>query len=359
VEEFLRVPVDLPPGGAFTYSSATSHMLSAITQMAAGESVLDYLQPRLFEPLGFSGHSWDTDPEGICSGGNGLSLRSVDLLKWGALHLQDGMWAGARILPDGWVEAATRRHVAHATPGAWNGTEYVPSESVNGLLDEGYGYQIWVDARGSYRASGMFGQDVFVFPDHDAVVAITGSVRNSDHPLLVRLLHDELVPAFTGTPSPTADRQLHTELAGTHDAPALPTMTPALDIDGMRFRCEPNADGLDAIRFRGDAETLVVTLTDTRGAHDVRCGLATWMESRTGVTGWQLHHSYQPPSMRILAAARWTTPRRLVLEWYFVESPFHDVVSIDFVSGSELRLHRRTNVNSGATERPVITARLV
>jgi len=79
VAEFLGAEVADPPGQRFTYSSATSHMLSAIVARATGESVAEYLRPRLFEPLGFQAHSWEADPEGNSSGGNGLSLRSVDL----------------------------------------------------------------------------------------------------------------------------------------------------------------------------------------------------------------------------------------------------------------------------------------
>ncbi|WP_158880288.1 serine hydrolase domain-containing protein [Amycolatopsis anabasis] len=358
VEEFLRAEVEFPPGKAFTYSSASSHILSAIVQRAAGVTVFEYLRPRLFEPLGFSGHSWDTDPEGICSGGNGLSLRSVDFLKWGVLHLHDGIWCGRRVLPDGWVRAATGWHVENAHAGAWNGAEFVPRDpGESEERAEGYGYQIWLDVDGAYRASGMFGQDVFVLPHHDAVVATTGSIRHGRHRLLSGLLHDELVPAFSGTPSVAGDERLAAALAGTGDAPELSSVPAAVDVDGKRFRCAANPDGVEAISFRREADELVVTLEDARGAHGVRCGLAAWAESSTGVTGWQLHHSYQPESMRVLAGARWTAPDVLTLDWYFAESPFHDTVTVEFTSGDELRWHRRTNVNSGDTERPVITAR--
>ncbi|GAA4526876.1 serine hydrolase domain-containing protein [Amycolatopsis samaneae] len=358
VEEFLRAEVEFPPGKAFTYSSATSHMLSAIVQRVSGETVFDYLTPRLFAPLGFSGHSWDTDPEGICSGGNGLSVRSADFLKWGVLHLNDGVWEGERILPEGWVAAVSSWHVENATSGTWNGAEFVPQDAADSdERPEGYGYQVWLDADGAYRASGMFGQDVFVLPHHDAVVVTTGSIKHGRHRLLSGLLHDELVPAFTGTPSSAADERLAAELAGTHDAPPVSSVTPAIDVDGARFRCAANEDELDAISFRREGDELVVTLEDTRGAHDVRCGLSTWVESRTGVTGWRLHHSYQSESMRVLAAARWSAPRVLRIDWYFAESPFHDTVTAEFTGDGELRWHRRANVNSGATERPVVSAR--
>ncbi|MGW7538079.1 serine hydrolase domain-containing protein [Amycolatopsis sp. NPDC054798] len=356
VREYLRTPVELPPGKAFTYSSATSHMLSAIVQRTSGQSVFDYLQPRLFAPLGFAGHSWDTDPEGICSGGNGLSLRSIDFLKWGVLHLHDGIWQGERILPSGWVREATAWHVQNADAGSWNGTEFVPVSSADSdERPEGYGYQLWLDADGGYRASGMFGQDVFVLPQHDAVVVTTGSITHGKHRLLSGLVHDLLVPAFDGDPSASADALLAADLAGTAVAPALsPT---AVELDGQRYLCESNEDGLAEISFAVDGDVLVVALDDARGRHSVRCGLSAWVESDTSVSTWQLHHSYQAESARVLAAAQWRSPRELVLEWYFVESPFHDTVTVEFGDGL-LRWRRRTNVNSGSTERPVVSARL-
>jgi hypothetical protein len=77
------------------------------------------------------------------------------------------------------------------------------------------------------------------------------------------------------------------------------------------------------------------------------------------MTGWRLHHSYQPPDMRVVGGARWSGPHTLTLDWYFVESPFHDAVSVEFLPGGRLRWTRSVNVNSGDTERPPITAAAV
>jgi CubicO group peptidase (beta-lactamase class C family) len=363
VAEFLGAEVADPPGQRFTYSSATSHVLSAIVTRATGESVAEYLRPRLFEPLGFQAHSWEADPEGYSSGGNGLSLRSVDFLKWGVLHLRDGWWDGRRVLPEGWVRQATTARVSGASSGSWNGSEFIPADGSGAApereRERGYGYQVWLGPEDSYYASGMFGQECIVLPRRDAVVAITASIPRGRHLELSELVYELLVPAFDGPGAPPDDRRLAEQLAGAGEPPAAPSMAPAIEVDGRGYRCDPNEDGITGIRFDRASEQLTVIVEDGRGTHRVRCALDGWAESVTTMTGWRLHHSYQPPDMRVVAGARWSGPHTLTLDWYFVESPFHDAVSVEFLPGGRLRWTRSVNVNSGDTERPPITAATV
>lgn len=362
VAEFLASEIPFPPGQRFTYSSATSHMLSAVVQLATGETVMNYLRPRLFEPLEFREHTWDTDPDGISSGGNGLSLRSIDLLKWGVLHLQDGVWEGRRVLPEGWVGDATTRHVDRPTATTWDGARFVPvaQDQAAAGYRRGYGYQIWLGPGGAYHASGMFGQQCYVFPRQDTVVAITGSIAGGRHRRLAELVYTKLAGAFDGLPgSPQADLRLGAQVARAACPPLIQPIPPAIHVDRTRYACADNEDGIKGIAFDRDETGLVVTLTDERGTHTVHCGLSYWLETDTTVTGWRLHHSYQPESMRVLARAYWTAPRTLVLDWYFVESPFHDTVTVTFSEDNTLRWLREANVNSGDTCRPVVVAHLV
>ncbi len=75
-------------------------MLSAIVQKATGKTVLDYLQPRLFEPLGIEHPTWETSPQGISAGGYGLSIRTEDIARFGQLYLQKGKWQGKQLVPE-------------------------------------------------------------------------------------------------------------------------------------------------------------------------------------------------------------------------------------------------------------------
>ena len=139
-------------------------MLSAIVQKATGQTVLDYLQPRLFEPLGIEQPTWETSPQGISTGGYGLSIRTEDIAKFGQLYLQKGKWQGKQLVPASWVEAATARQTSNGS-------------NPNSDWDQGYGYQFWRCRHGAYRGDGAFGQYCIVLPEQDAVIAITSGVR--------------------------------------------------------------------------------------------------------------------------------------------------------------------------------------
>jgi CubicO group peptidase (beta-lactamase class C family) len=108
---FLNHPVPHKPGTHFQYNSLGTYMLSAIVQKVTGQTVLDYLKPRLFAPLGIDNPRWDASPQGISCGGWGLYLRTEDVAKFGQLYLQKGKWNGKQIVPEKWVAEATKYQV--------------------------------------------------------------------------------------------------------------------------------------------------------------------------------------------------------------------------------------------------------
>lgn len=158
VKSYLEAPVNSDPGSEFEYNSMNSYMLSAIVTEITGESLLDYLRPRLFEPLGITRVFWESCPKGISKGGWGLFLCAEDLAKLGQLYLDKGRWKGVQVMPEHWVETST---ASHAVP---------PQET--GFA--GYGYQLWTGKRtGSFAFNGMLGQNVFVYPDNNMVIVTT------------------------------------------------------------------------------------------------------------------------------------------------------------------------------------------
>ena len=155
VSGFLDAPVRGTPGTVFEYNSMNSYMLSAIVTERTGRSMMEYLKPRLWEPLGIRHVFWESCPAGITKGGWGLFLCPEDAAKLGQLYLQKGVWEGKRVLPEGWVERSTSVHAN-------------PQERMGRY---GYGYQIWMEERpGSYAFNGMLGQNVLVLPDLEMVV---------------------------------------------------------------------------------------------------------------------------------------------------------------------------------------------
>src|SRR6476659_10029224 len=171
-------------------------MLSAAVQKATGQTLLDYLKPRLFDPLGIAKPTWEASPQGISAGGYGLSVRTEDIAKFGQLYLQKGKWNGKQLVPAAWCEEATARQTS-------NGSN--PKSD----WDQGYGYQFWRCRHGAYRGDGAFGQYCVVLPEQDAVIAITSGLR--DMQAVLNLVWNNLLPDLKPAALPadaTAEKQL-------------------------------------------------------------------------------------------------------------------------------------------------------
>jgi CubicO group peptidase (beta-lactamase class C family) len=194
VKSFLAQPVEHKPGAHFLYNTPATHMCSAIVKKVTGETVLDYLRPRLFEPLGIENPEWGSSPQGNTFGGWGLRIRTEDIAKFGQLYLQKGQWNGKQLLPASWVELATAKQVS-------NGSD--PTKD----WDQGYGFQFWRCRHGAYRGDGAFGQFCVVLPEQDAVVAITADTKDMQAELNV--VWDKLLPAFHAQTLPAnADEEM-------------------------------------------------------------------------------------------------------------------------------------------------------
>ena len=189
VKQFLTQPFPYVPGTRFLYNTMGTYVLSAIVTKVTGQTVLDYLKPRLFDPLGIEHPRWDSSPEGYSLGGTGLYLRTEDMAKFGQLLLQHGEWQGKPLVPRQWVEEATSKQIstvdeAHAKIGPdWH---------------QGYGFQFWRCRHNAFRADGAGGQFIVVMPDQDAVIAITADTGNMQGEL--DAVWDHLLPAFQAKP---------------------------------------------------------------------------------------------------------------------------------------------------------------
>lgn len=332
IAEFFKIPVVYDPGTKWVYTSAASYMLSAIISKTTGQSTYEYLKPRLFKPLGISGEDWAPGPQDITPGGNGLSWHTADSLKLGILYLQNGAWQGTQLLPKGWAQNC---HAGH-----------VPGQ---------YGYQWWLGPGSAYYADGMFGQFTFVFPEHDAVLAVTAADKCD------KLVWKHFPQGFDGGhATPDAHKALADRIAHLRVLPPLsPAGSPmATKISGHTYFFADNSDKISQIRLDFTDDTCLFTMRDDRGEHTVSCGLRSWREGFTTVTGDKLHHEYQPDLMHVVAGGRWTNDATFQMTWQFVESAFRDTVTCRFENGT-LVFDRSVNVNSGPLQRPTITGRVM
>lgn len=151
----LDQPMDAAPGEKWTYNSGGSHLISGIIEDATGQFIDAYAETHFFGPLGITDYHWKKTPKGFPDTEGGLFLEAEQLAKIGYLHLNDGMWDGTRILPEGWSKDATAQHV----------------EGVNNL-GWGYGYQWWrLDQNNTeiWAGLGFGGQFFLILPEHNIV----------------------------------------------------------------------------------------------------------------------------------------------------------------------------------------------
>ena len=195
VEGFLAWPLEYEPGGCYCYNSLGTYVLSATVQKVTGQKIVDYLEPRLWKPLGIEKPHWLESPTGVNTGGWGLFLKTEDLARMGLCLLQGGKFAGRQVIPADWVREMSARQVDSAPAGLTSVQieERGIEKSTNDWL-QGYGYQMWRCRHGAFRADGAHGQFILVLPEQDAVIVTTANI---DH-MAVELsqIWEHILPAL-------------------------------------------------------------------------------------------------------------------------------------------------------------------
>ncbi len=363
VRTFLALPIVNPPGTTFLYNSGATYMLSAIVQQVTGQRVIDYLRPRLFEPLGVEGMTWETCPRGINTGGWGLSIKTEGLARFGQTYLQKGMWQGREVIPAAWVQEATTFKIQQPSPAR----PQRPNNENDWL--QGYGYQFWRCRNNAFRGDGAFGQYTIVMPEKDAVIAITGETSNMQGEL--DLVWKHLLPAMKDRPLPgdsALKTQLQTRLAGLTLAPASgnQTASKAAEISGRTFKLDSNNLGIDSISFRFENGGCAVDAQSTQGRHAIVCGSGKWQRAETTFPGTppRLLAGGAPPKatkVRIAASGAWKSNDAYAMLWRYYETPHHDEVSCTF-SGDRVKiefLNSIAKLRSTKDSRPPLEGKLV
>jgi CubicO group peptidase (beta-lactamase class C family) len=332
---FLAHPVPFKPGTHFLYNTSATYMLSAIVQKATGKTVLEYLKPRLFEPLGIERPHWESSPQGVTIGGYGLSIRTEDIARFGQLYLQKGRWRGKQLVPASWVEAATARQTSNGSNPASD-------------WDQGYAYQFWRCRHGAYRGDGAFGQFCIVLPAQDAVIAITSGVK--DMQAVLNLIWDKLLPACKATPLPAQDearQKLEQKLKRLSLRPQEGS-APAAKVSGRKYEFPANDRKLESISLESDGKDGTVTLGTRFNGVERRivCGRGAWKKGRGG---WGTF-----PEQPVAASSAWTEDETFTAKLCFYETPFTLTIHLKF-SGDEVRYHSESNVGFG----PLKQAQLV
>jgi hypothetical protein len=330
VKAFLSIPIDYEPGTHFVYNSGATYMLSAIVQKVTGVTVLDYLTPRLFEPLEIEGATWETCPKGINTGGWGLNIKTEDIAKFGQLYLQKGLWNGVQLLTENWVDEATTFKIS-------NGNDE------NNDWAQGYCYQFWKCRNGAYRGDGAFGQYCIVMPEQDSVIAIASGLGNMQ--AVLNVIWENLLPAMECEPL-SVDAVLLKTLGNKLSSLALlpPKSTYGSDssnkVSGVTYEVQENELAINTVKLLFEDNTCKFITSSGDNRYEVHCGIESWIEGQTSVLGF-------PTS--IAASGTWVCDNSFQMTWRFIETPFYDTVICN-LEDDKISIKISRNVSFGPTE---------
>ncbi len=331
VKQFMALPVVHQPGTSFLYNTLGVYVLSAIVQKVTGQTLIDYLEPRLFKPLGIKAADWEVSPQGIDAGGWGLRLRTEDLAKVGELYLQKGNWKGRQLLPEKWVtDAVTSRN--DEGPG-W--AQHLSRDSSD--WRQGYGYLFWRCRHGAFRADGAYGQYIIVLPDQDAVIAITSETADMQDEL--NLIWENLLPAMRDKPLP-ADQDSYAALRRQLLGLSLP-LPPATDdaplatqLSGSTFHLATNSARLTGLGVSFAGDTCAVMLTTDTAAYRLGFGRGKWRIGTTARRGPSPGASRARipgrPIFQVAGSYSWKDDHTLELIIRYIESPHTQIILCHF-----------------------------
>ncbi len=330
VKAFLSTPILHKPGSRFLYNTMATYMLSAILQKVTGQKLFDYLQPRLFQPLGISGNDWEVDLQGINVGGWGLRIRTEDMAKLGLLYLQKGRWNGTQLLPEQWVEEATTKQILQSPEASQ------PARDSSDWL-QGYGYQFWRSRNNSFRGDGAFGQFIIVLPEQDAVIAITAETADMQDEF--NLVWKYLYPAFKRGKI-RKDKQAHRQLQERLASLSLPVSAPgtiaaAQVLQGSTYSVETNDKKIKRISFSSQGNILKLGIRTDSTNDEIDFTSGDWAADTTSRHGPYLLGAAKArfiglPAFQTRGNYEWKNGNTLELKLRYVESPHSEYMNFQF-----------------------------
>ena len=346
VKGFLSTPIKYEPGTKFLYNSLGTYMLSAIVQKVTGQKVIDYLKPRLFEPLDIQGMDWETDTKGINTGGWGLRLKTEDMAKFAELFLQKGNWNGKQLLPASWIEEASTMKIMQDPTAPQS-----KKDSSDWL--QGYCYQMWRCRNNAFRGDGAFGQFMIVMPEQDAALAITAETPDMQEE--INLVWKYLLPAFKKNKLP-ADKNAALKLQKKIKAlalliPAKHKGSLAATISGKTFTIAPNNLHLQNISFNFLNDICQVKLQTDTAVYHFSFNAGKWQTGETNMPGPSLvANNIENNAMifpaKIASSYTWKDANTLQLVLRYIESPHTEIFTCHF-EGNKLSIDAAKSFDFG------------
>jgi CubicO group peptidase (beta-lactamase class C family) len=348
VKAFLATPIVNKPGSVFLYNSLGTFMLSAIVQKVTGQKVVDYLKPRLFDPLGITGMDWEENLLSVNTGGWGLRVKTEDMAKLGQLYLQKGMWNEIQVLPAAWVEEATTVKIIQHP-----GLEQAKKDSSD--WEQGYCYQIWRCRHNAFRADGAFGQFIIMMPEQDVVIAIQAETPDMQNE--INLVWGYLLPAIKKSKIPADDKALYTlkaKLSTLAIKPNSGSFTAFTENKKLNkyFVLEPNDNQIGSVTIQITDSICHFIMNTGVDTYNLYYGAGYWKTGQTNKPGpslvsaakenWALLSPY-----KIASNFYWKDGQTLVMEMRYIESPHSEITTCHF-DGNKITVDMERSFDYGS-----------
>lgn len=318
VKTFLEHPVVHEPGTHFLYNTGATYILGAILYQVTGQTLEQYLAPRLFEPLDISGYDWEKSPQGLNTAGYGLRVSTEDIAKFGQFYLQKGKWNGKQLLPVSWIEEATSKQTT--------------SQSGDNDWSQGYGYQFWRCKPGFYRGDGAYGQFCMVMPEQDAVLVMTCESFNLQKTMDVA--YQTILPAIAATKlpeNPALLASLKSEIAQL----SLPIpkgntkSTLSSKYSDKVFSVEKNDFGITQIGFGLFDDAGVMRINYGQGMEKIGFGWEKW-KVNPNKRKMPFLANQNAVLTRVASTATWLNDSTLQINMKFVDQVHGDKITVNF-----------------------------
>lgn len=169
VQRIIEEPIVKKPGSEFFYNSQASYLLGVLVERASEKKYMQYLEEKIFAPLGITEYQCETDKKGNPIAGLCLHLKTEDIGKFGVALLENGNYQGKTVIPEWWVKEVGKKQLDNA--------DVIPPEKIEDC--QGYGYHFWLCSQGGYRCSGLYGQLCYIWPEQKVVLACNSATTGN------------------------------------------------------------------------------------------------------------------------------------------------------------------------------------
>ena len=356
----LSTYIDEVPGKTFRYISSSTYLLSAVIWKLTGQTVFEYLKEHLFKPLGFSENIWwETSPEGLNTGFNGLNATAEDVTKLALLYLNKGKWKGKQILSEKWVTEAGKLQIDNIDNAKNQELGY--RQGFGKFTEDwksGYGYLFWhCKEKEGYRGDGIFGQMCIILPKQNMTIAVAAGCEEPGR--ILDVIWRNLLPAVD---VPFADKKTEAELNRVLENLKLPIVKgskyPASGKKhvGRKYHMSENEMDIQTLELEFQENSPnVITITTSKGSFKVEIGYEKWLSNQNG---------YDPDGFscdkviffqRVACTGAWQG-EEYVIKLAYTETPFVDIMRIK-MQKETVEVHYRHTVKYGKKEYSIIGIR--